>query len=42
MLYGGSEYATPAGKMLLTDQLIQRLRPEPLRQRGLWNFHNKI
>jgi hypothetical protein len=27
---------------LLTDQLIERLRPEPLRQRGPLVIHNKI
>jgi hypothetical protein len=26
----------------LTYQLIERLRPEPLCQGGLWNCHNKI
>jgi hypothetical protein len=28
--------------VLLTDQLIERLRTEPLCQRGLWSYHNKI
>jgi hypothetical protein len=42
VLDSGSQYTFPAGQMLLTDQLIQRLRPEPLGQRGPWSFHIKI
>jgi len=42
MLDGRPQYTFLPGQMLLTDQLIQRLRTEPLSQRGLWNYHNKI
>jgi hypothetical protein len=42
MLDGGPQYTLLPGQMLLTDQLIQRLRPKPLGQRGLWSYHNKI
>lgn len=42
MFDGCPQYTIFAGQMLLTDQLIQRLRTKPLCQRGLWSYHNKI
>jgi hypothetical protein len=42
MFDGCTQYAIFAGEMLLTDQLIQRLRPQPLCKWGLWSFHNKF
>ena len=37
-----TQYTTFAGEMLLTDELIERLRPQPLCQRGLGSVHNKF
>ncbi len=42
MLDGCPQYTFLTGQMLLTNQLIQRLRPQPLCKGDLWSYHNKF